>query len=116
MKERAKHVSVSGDTKFNPGWHIALDLMNMLLVSEAVAKSAMEREESRGGHTRDDFPTMDPTWRSIHVITSWDGSKVSTERQTLPPMPKELAELFDVEELKKYLLPDELAQLGMGGN
>jgi succinate dehydrogenase / fumarate reductase flavoprotein subunit len=116
MKERAKHVSVSGDTKFNPGWHIALDLMNMLLVSEAVAKSAMEREESRGGHTRDDFPTMDPTWRSIHVITSWDGSKVSTERQSLPPMPKELAELFDVEELKKYLLPDELAQLGMGGN
>jgi succinate dehydrogenase / fumarate reductase flavoprotein subunit len=116
MKERAKHVSVSGDTKFNPGWHIALDLMNMLLVSEAVAKSAMEREESRGGHTRDDFPTMDPTWRAIHVITSWDGSKVSTERQSLPPMPKELAELFDVEELKKYLLPQELAQLGMGGN
>jgi succinate dehydrogenase / fumarate reductase flavoprotein subunit len=116
MKERAKHVSVVGDTKFNPGWHIALDLMNMLLVSEAVAKSAMEREESRGGHTRDDFPTMDPTWRAIHVITSWDGSKVSTERQSLPPMPKELAELFDVEELKKYLLPQELAQLGMGGN
>ena len=116
MKERAKHVSVSGDTKFNPGWHIALDLMNMLLVSEAVAKSAMEREESRGGHTRDDFPTMDPKWRAIHVITSWDGSKVNTERQSLPPMPKELAELFDVEELKKYLLPEELAQLGMGGN
>jgi succinate dehydrogenase / fumarate reductase flavoprotein subunit len=116
MKERAKHVSVMGDTKFNPGWHIALDLMNMLLVSEAVAKSAMEREESRGGHTRDDFPTMDPNWRAIHVITSWDGSKVKTERQSLPPMPKELAELFDVEELKKYLLPEELAQLGMGGN
>jgi succinate dehydrogenase / fumarate reductase flavoprotein subunit len=116
MKERAKHVSVSGDTKFNPGWHIALDLMNMLLVSEAVAKSAMAREESRGGHTRDDFPTMDPNWRAIHVITSWDGSKVNTERQSLPPMPKELAELFDVEELKKYLLADELAQLGMGGN
>ncbi len=116
MKERAKHVSVSGDTKFNPGWHIALDLMNMLLVSEAVAKSAMEREESRGGHTRDDFPTMDPKWRAIHVITSWDGSKVSTKRESLPPMPKELAGLFDVEELKKYLLPEELAQLGMGGN
>ena len=116
MKERAKHVSVSGDTKFNPGWHIALDLMNMLLVSEAVAKSAMEREESRGGHTRDDFPTMDPKWRAIHVITSWDGSKVTTERQSLPPMPKELGALFDVEELKKYLLPEELVALGMGGN
>ena len=116
MKERAKNVSVTGDRLFNPGWHIALDLMNMLVVSEAIAKSALEREESRGGHTRDDFPTMDPKWRAIHVITSWDGSKVSTKRESLPPMPTELASLFDVEELKKYLLPDELVQLGMGGN
>ena len=116
MKERAKNVSVTGDRMFNPGWHIALDLMNMLVVSEAIAKSALEREESRGGHTRDDFPVMDPKWRAIHVITSWDGSKVSTKRESLPPMPTELASLFDVEELKKYLLPDELVQLGMGGN
>jgi succinate dehydrogenase / fumarate reductase, flavoprotein subunit len=116
MKERAKNVSVAGDRLFNPGWHIALDLMNMLVVSEAIAKSALEREESRGGHTRDDFPTMDPKWRAIHVITSWDGSKISTKRESLPPMPKELSSLFDVEELKKYLLPEELAQLGVGGN
>ena len=116
MKTRAANVSVTGDRMFNPGWHIALDLINMLVVSEAIAKSALEREESRGGHTRDDFPTMDPKWRAIHVITSWDGSKVSTKRESLPPMPTELASLFDVEELKKYLLPDELVQLGMGGN
>jgi succinate dehydrogenase / fumarate reductase flavoprotein subunit len=116
MKVRAKNVSVTGDRLFNPGWHIALDLMNMLVVSEAIAKSALEREESRGGHTRDDFPTMDPKWRAIHVITSWDGSKVSTKRESLPPMPNELASLFDVEELKKYLLPEELVQLGVGGN
>ena len=116
MKARAKNVSVTGDRLFNPGWHIALDLMNMLVVSEAIAKSALEREESRGGHTRDDFPTMDPKWRAIHVITSWDGSKVSTKRESLPPMPNELASLFDIEELKKYLLPEELAQLAVGGN
>jgi hypothetical protein len=59
---------------------------------------------------------MDPKWRAIHVIASWDGSKVSTKRESLPPMPNELASLFDVEELKKYLLPEELAQLGVGGN
>jgi succinate dehydrogenase / fumarate reductase flavoprotein subunit len=115
LKVRAKNVSVSGDRLFNPGWHIALDLMNMILVSESIAKSALEREESRGGHTRDDFPTMDPKWRAIHVITSWDGSKVSTKRESLPPLPNELATLFDADELQKYMLPEELAQLGMGG-
>jgi succinate dehydrogenase / fumarate reductase flavoprotein subunit len=115
LKARAKNVSVTGDRLFNPGWHIALDLINMVLVSESIAKSALEREESRGGHTRDDFPTMDPKWRAIHVITSWDGSTVSTQRESLPALPTELATLFDVDELQKYLLPEEMAQLGMGG-
>lgn len=114
LKVRAKNVSVTGNRMFNPGWHIALDLINMVLVSESIAKSALEREESRGGHTRDDFPIMDPKWRAIHVITSWDGSTVSTHRESLPPLPTELATLFDVDELQKYLLPEELAQLGMG--
>jgi succinate dehydrogenase / fumarate reductase flavoprotein subunit len=115
LKIRARNVSVTGDRMFNPGWHIALDLINMVLVSESIAKSALEREESRGGHTRDDFPAMDPKWRAIHVITSWDGTSVNTQRESLPPLPTELATLFDVEELQKYLLPEELVQLGMGG-
>ena len=51
----------SGGRAFNPGWHLALDLRNMLLVSQCIAKAALERQESRGGHTRDDFPVMDPT-------------------------------------------------------
>ena len=114
LKKRAKNVTVKGERQFNPGWHLALDLENMLLVSESIAKSALVREESRGGHTRNDFPTMDKNWRPKHVITSWNGSKIETKIESIPPMPKELANLFEQEELSKYLLPEELVQLGMG--
>ena len=114
LKKRAKNVTVQGKRQFNPGWHLSLDLENMLLVSESIAKSALVREESRGGHTRNDFPTMDKNWRPKHVINSWNGSSVETKIESIPPMPKELAGLFDKDELSKYLLPEELAQLGMG--
>lgn len=114
LKKRAKNVTVKGERQFNPGWHLSLDLENMLLVSESIAKSALVREESRGGHTRNDFPTMDKNWRPKHVINSWNGSSIETKIESIPPMPKELAGLFDKEELSKYLLPEELAQLGMG--
>lgn len=114
LKKRAKNVTVQGERQFNPGWHLSLDLENMLLVSESIAKSALVREESRGGHTRNDFPTMDKNWRPKHVINSWNGSNVETKIESIPPMPKELAGLFDKDELSKYLLPEELAQLGMG--
>ena len=114
LKQKTKNLGVDGGKQFNPGWHLSLDLQNMLLVSETIAKSALAREESRGGHTRNDFPTMDKNWRSKHVICSWNGSKIETRIETLPSMPKELAELFDKEELSKYMLPEELAQLGMG--
>ena len=114
LKKRAKNVTVKGERQFNPGWHLSLDLENMLLVSESIAKSALVREESRGGHTRNDFPTMDKNWRPKHVINSWNGNSIETKIESIPPMPKELAGLFDKEELSKYLLPEELAQLGMG--
>ena len=114
LKKRAKNVTVQGERQFNPGWHLSLDLENMLLVSESIAKSALVREESRGGHTRNDFPTMDKNWRPKHVINSWNGSSVETKIESIPSMPKELAGLFEKEELGKYLLPEELAQLGMG--
>ena len=114
LKKRAKNVTVQGERQFNPGWHLSLDLENMLLVSESIAKSALVREESRGGHTRNDFPTMDKNWRAKHVINSWNGSSVETKIESIPPMPKELAGLFEKDELSKYLLPEELAQLGMG--
>ena len=114
LKQKTKNLGVDGGKQFNPGWHLSLDLQNMLLVSESIAKSALVREESRGGHTRNDFPTMDKNWRAKHVICSWNGSKVETRIETITPMPKELAELFDKEELSKYMLPEELTQLGMG--
>ncbi len=63
LRVRARRAGVEGHRQFNPGWHLALDLRNMLLVSECVARAALERTESRGGHTREDHPTMDRKWR-----------------------------------------------------
>ena len=70
LKERARNVAVEGRREFNPGWHLALDLRNMLLVSECVAKAALMRTESRGGHTRDDYPGMDAQWRNRLLVCS----------------------------------------------
>ena len=84
----------------------------MLLVAESTAKSALLREESRGGHTRDDFPTMNSTWRQVNNIASFDGEKVSIKKQALPEIPKELFDLFDVHELEKYMTPAEIAKGG----
>jgi succinate dehydrogenase / fumarate reductase flavoprotein subunit len=112
IRARSKNVSVAGDRKFNPGFHLAFDLDNMLLVAESTAKSADLREESRGGHTRDDFPGMSSTWRQVNHIASFDGTKVNVEARPLPPMPKELFDLFDVHELEKYMTPEEIAKGG----
>ncbi len=112
IRERSANVSVSGGRKFNPGFHLAFDLDNMLLVAESTAKSAIKREESRGGHTRDDFPGMNSKWRQVNHISSFDGSKVSVREQALPAIPKELFDLFDVHELEKYLTAEEVAKGG----
>src|SRR5690606_13612866 len=68
LRRRAARVSVEGHRQYNPGWHLALDLRNMLLVSECVALAARERTESRGGHTRDDYPQMDRNWRRVNLL------------------------------------------------
>ncbi len=115
LKARASRVSVEGHRQFNPGWHLALDLDNMLLVSECVAKAALEREESRGGHTRDDFPGMNPEWRKVNLVCSVDsGDSVSVVHQPIPPMRLDLLELFDEVELSKYLTAAELEPLHPG--
>ena len=62
LAERVAALSVEGHRQYNPGWHLALDLPHMLLVGECIARAALAREESRGGHTRDDFPGPDPEW------------------------------------------------------
>jgi succinate dehydrogenase / fumarate reductase flavoprotein subunit len=109
LKVRAEKVSVEGHRQFNPGWHLALDLRNMLAVSECVARAALLREESRGGHTRDDFPTMDPKWRQKNLICSLtDGAAVDVVEQPMIPMRSDLIALFDRDELAKYLTDEEL--------
>jgi succinate dehydrogenase / fumarate reductase flavoprotein subunit len=112
LRKRSGNISVTGDRKFNPGFHLAFDLDNMLLVAESTAKSAIAREESRGGHTRDDYPGMDTTWRQVNLISSFDGSKVDVKKQPLPAIPKELFDLFDIHELEKYMTPAEISKGG----
>jgi succinate dehydrogenase / fumarate reductase flavoprotein subunit len=107
-KERVANAGVQGGRAFNPGWHLAIDLKNMLLVAEAVAKAALEREESRGGHTRDDFPGMSAEWRQLNIVCRAHDGGVEIERQPLVPMREDLLELFDVSELKKYMTEAEL--------
>ncbi|MDT4938406.1 MAG: succinate dehydrogenase / fumarate reductase, flavoprotein subunit [Pseudonocardiales bacterium] len=108
LKARARNVGVEGHRQFNPGWHLALDLRNMLLVSECIAKAALQRQESRGGHTRDDFPEMSPEWRKINLICSTAGDGVNVAEQPLTPMREDLLALFERDELKKYLTGEEL--------
>jgi succinate dehydrogenase / fumarate reductase flavoprotein subunit len=110
LKARAKKLSVEGHRQYNPGWHLALDLTNMLVVSECIAKAALEREESRGGHTREDFPSMRPDWRRVNLVCSLDGDKVRLEHKPVPRMRAELIQLFDRAELAKYLTDEELAE------
>ena len=93
-----------------PGWHLALDLRNILLIAECVAQAALERQESRGGHTRDDYPGMSPEWRKVNLLCSLDADgDVTLRRQPMVPMRTDLLELFDLGELKKYMTDDELA-------
>jgi succinate dehydrogenase / fumarate reductase flavoprotein subunit len=95
LKERARHVSVEGGRPYNPGWHTALDLRSMLTVSESIARAALERTESRGGHTRDDYPATDPMWGTINLVVSERNGKVTLDRKPLPEMPDELKGLFE---------------------
>ena len=84
FKERAKHLLVEGHRQYNPGWHLAIDLRNMLLVSECIAKAALEREESRGGHTRDDLPRLERASGARKNIVLSDQREPATA-STSPP-------------------------------
>ncbi|WP_327094876.1 fumarate reductase/succinate dehydrogenase flavoprotein subunit [Nocardia vinacea] len=116
LRTRFNSVTVEGHRQFNPGWHLALDLRNMLLISECVAQAALLRTESRGGHTRDDFPAMDPEWRNKLLVCAIDsadadgpvpGVRVTPEDQI--PMRDDLLALFDLGELEKYYNSADLA-------
>jgi len=112
LRTRFESVAAPGGRAYNPGWHLALDLRNMLLIAECVAMAALERQESRGGHTREDFPAMSAEWRKLNLVLSYGGASVSLKRQPIVPMREDLLALFDKSELKKYMTDEELAVLG----
>ncbi|MFF3614443.1 fumarate reductase/succinate dehydrogenase flavoprotein subunit [Streptomyces sp. NPDC002580] len=120
LRVRARRAGVEGHRQFNPGWHLSLDLRNMLLVSECVARAALERTESRGGHTREDHPAMERSWRRINLLcrlTDPTGGLAATDpvagqidlvNETTRPIRPDLLALFEKEELVKYLAEEEL--------
>ncbi len=94
LDQRVKHLAVDGNRQYNPGWHLAMDVATMMLVSRCVAMAALEREESRGGHTREDFPSSDATWGKTNLVLALHEGQVQLQRQPLPEMPEELAALL----------------------
>ncbi len=122
LRVRARRAGVEGHRQYNPGWHLSLDLRNMLLVSECVARAALEREESRGGHTRDDHPEMDRRWRNVNLVCRLADppgdradadpalGRIRLTRRETPPIRPDLLALFERDELAKYLTDEELSR------
>ncbi|WP_327285230.1 MULTISPECIES: fumarate reductase/succinate dehydrogenase flavoprotein subunit [unclassified Streptomyces] len=116
LRVRAARAGVEGHRQFNPGWHLALDLRNMLLVSECVARAALERTESRGGHTREDCPSMERSWRPVNLLCrpvdpapeDPAADRISLVRTSTEPIRPDLLALFEKDELVKYLAEEEL--------
>jgi succinate dehydrogenase / fumarate reductase flavoprotein subunit len=99
LKQRADCVGVKGNREYNPGWHTALDLRNLLTVSEAITRSAMDRKESRGGHFRDDYPEKDPAYATFNfVLRKGQDGEMQISREPMPPMPEHLKAV--IEEMK----------------
>jgi succinate dehydrogenase / fumarate reductase flavoprotein subunit len=118
LRGRLQNVAVEGGRVYNPGWHLAIDMRNMLLVSECVAKAALQRTESRGGHTRDDHPAMDANWRNTLLVCKT--TEAATAEALVPdvtvspepqvPMRPDLLEVFELSELEKYYTDAELIE------
>jgi len=97
LRNEAKTMRVEGSRAFNPGWHLARDLDNMLLVSEAIARCALQRKESRGAHARLDYPNLDPALGRVNSVAVREGDEVLVSQSALPEMPEELRALVDAE-------------------
>jgi succinate dehydrogenase / fumarate reductase flavoprotein subunit len=95
LNARAARVRVEGSRLFNPGWHLSRDLKSMLTVSEAVTRSAMARKESRGAHSRIDFPKLDDqVWGKQHNLVTRDGEQMRLQQIPVDAIPSELNELL----------------------
>ncbi len=94
FRQRLARVSVEGSRMFNPGWHLALELKSMLTISEAVARSALIREESRGAHSRIDFPNLDPAWGSKNNVIRQEGAAMTLRQESRPEIPAELKRIL----------------------
>jgi succinate dehydrogenase / fumarate reductase flavoprotein subunit len=96
LRSRTASVGVQGNREYNPGWHTALDLDNLLTVSEAIAMAAIERKESRGGHFRDDYPDKVAEYAKFNIVVRQapDGS-MQLERRPIPPLTPELAAIIE---------------------
>ena len=97
LKQEVERVRVLGSREFNPGWHLAIDLKAMLTVSEAIARSAQLRKESRGGHARLDFPKTEPEFGTKNTVVKKDGEAMAVGQSPLPEMPAELRAIVDAE-------------------
>ncbi len=96
LKERAVTLKIEGSRMFNPGWHLCKDLKSMLIVSEAIARCALQREESRGAHSRVDFPGYDDEkWGKVNSVISKDNGNMKISTSPLPQMPEELKSIVD---------------------
>jgi succinate dehydrogenase / fumarate reductase flavoprotein subunit len=96
LRARARRVRVAGNREYNPGWHAALDLPNLLLVAEAVTRCALERRESRGGHFRDDYSDKDPTFGRLNIVVrKGQGDRMELSTAPIPEMPAELRTIIE---------------------
>jgi len=96
LRERARNVSVTGNIDFNPGWHTALDLNNLLTVSEAITRAAIERKESRGGQYRDDYPAKGEEFGKInYTLKKTSDGQMQIERIPIPEIPEDLKAIIE---------------------
>jgi succinate dehydrogenase / fumarate reductase flavoprotein subunit len=93
FKKRANELSISGSRMFNPGWHLCQDLKSMLTVAEAVTRSALARRESRGAHSRIDYPNYDPLWGKQNNVISLRDDEMQLRQSATAPMPEDLQAL-----------------------
>src|SRR5712672_3644536 len=99
LKTQAERAGVPGHREYNTGWHTAIDLQNMIIVSEMIARAALERKESRGAQFREDYPTKNDEYGNLNIVV-WKGAsgEVKLRREPIPPMPDELKQI--IQEMK----------------